>query len=58
MEITTILVIVNIVISALQPIIKMFGRTRHSECLGAKVDIDPPDQNKSCDTITNTNSTN
>ncbi len=45
MEITMILVIVNICISALHPIIKMLGRIRHSECLGAKMDIDPASKN-------------
>jgi hypothetical protein len=40
MEITIILIIVNIVISSVSPIIKMLGRIRHSECFGAKVDID------------------
>jgi len=41
MDITTILVIINIGISALTPIIKMIGRIKHSECLGMKIDVDP-----------------
>jgi len=53
LEITTILVIVNIAISALSPIIKMIGRIRHSECVGVKMDMDPPsDRDRSNENIT------
>ena len=39
MDITTILIIINIGISALAPIIKMIGRIKHSKCMGAEFDV-------------------
>jgi hypothetical protein len=47
MEITTILVVVNIVVSALSPIISMIGRIRHSKCLGAEMDVGTPEKERS-----------
>jgi len=51
MEITSILVIVNIAVSALSPIIQMIGRIRHSKCLGAEMDVGTPQKEHSIENI-------
>jgi hypothetical protein len=38
-ELTSILVIVNICVSALSPIFQMFNRVKKSECLGSKIEM-------------------
>jgi len=42
MEIQSILIICNMVLTVIYPITKMFGRVKHSECLGAKMDMETP----------------
>ena len=39
LELTSILVIVNICVSALSPIFQMFNRVKKSECLGGKIEM-------------------
>lgn len=44
MDIASILIIVNICISALGPVLHMFDRVKKSECLGSKIEFES--QNK------------
>jgi hypothetical protein len=43
MELTSALVIVNIIVSALSPVLQMIGRIKHSKCAGAEIDVGTPE---------------
>jgi hypothetical protein len=47
MDLTSILVIVNICVSAVSPIFQMFNRVKKSECLGAKLEMGTPTKSQS-----------
>jgi hypothetical protein len=56
MELTSALVIVNIIVSALSPVLQMIGRIKHSKCAGAEIDVGTPEKEKSLDPLPRTTS--
>jgi hypothetical protein len=51
MELSAILIIVNMALTLLYPITKMVGRIRHSKCMGMEVDIGTPPKENSVEDL-------